>query len=230
MCGFINYYRVEVAYNREELQSGGISKERRVLMTQNNERKVINLSKPSDRISSDTMFKEVETCNYTVIDGERYIVPPKKEEIKVIDDGISTSGNTNIPTKVTKSKIGGKIKATLLVALAVSGIAFFTVSTVKTALEIKNTVVPEKIEVVVEPQIEIPDVKIEVEQPIQAEPSIEAEEPKQEDVSSDSADKSIIRAAMEKIFTKKTFNNIMFVSTILATATVAISVMSKRIR
>lgn len=200
---------------------------RGTFMEQNSERKVINLSKPSDRISSDTMFKE---CNYTIVDGERYIVPPEKEEIKVIDNGISTGINTNVPTKVTKPKIGEKIKATLLAALAVSGIAFFTVSTVKTAFEtfeIKNTVAPEKIEVVVEPQIEIPDVKIEVEQPVQAEPSKEAEEPKQEDVPSDSSNKSEIMADIEKIFDKKTFNDIMLVSAILAAVTVAIPMVYK---
>ena len=195
-------------------------------MEQNNERKVINLSKQSDRISSDTMFKE---CNYTVVDGERYIVPPEKEEIKVIDNSISTGVNTVIPA-TNKPTMTGKIKAVLLVALAVSGIAFFTVGTIKTAFEIKNTAYPEKIEVVVEPQIEIPDVKIEVEQPVQAEPPIEAEEPKQEDVPSDSSNKSEIMADIEKIFDKKTFNKIGFISLLIATMTSALPIVYIKIR
>ena len=195
-------------------------------MEQNSERKVINLSKPSDRISSDTMFKE---CNYTVVDGERYIVPPEKEEIKVIDNSISTGVNTVIPA-TNKPTMTGKIKAVLLVALAVSGIAFFTVGTIKTAFEIKNTAYPEKIEVVVEPQIEIPDVKIEVEQPVQAEPPIEAEEPKQEDVPSDSSNKSEIMADIEKIFDKKTFNKIGFISLLIATMTSALPIVYIKIR
>ena len=192
-------------------------------MEQNNERKVINLSKPSDRISSDTMFQE---SNYTVVDGERYIVPPEKEEIKVIDNSVSTNVNAVIPAKTNNPTIGRKIKAVLLAALAVSGIAFFTVGTVKTAFEIKNTAVPEKIEVVVEPQIEIPD----VEQPIQAEPSIEAEEPKQEDVPSDSSNKSEIMADVEKIFNKKTLNKIGFISLLIATMTSALPIVYIKIR